>query len=194
MPPTRPRGARATSTTSCGRECCTARSSSASTRTRASSVSTRRAPSGCPACGRCSLPGTLRSARSASCATTSRSSATRCGSFATRSPPSRPSMPRHATAEAVDLIEVEYEPLPAVFDPVEALKEGAPLVHETDARGRPRRSNRLTLTYRHDIGRPCARPAQRHATSLEASSRLRSSSSAAWAPPAASPRSTSMAT
>ncbi|TAK29328.1 MAG: 4-hydroxybenzoyl-CoA reductase [Chloroflexota bacterium] len=32
--------------------------------------------------------------------------------------------------EAVDLIKVEYEPLPAVFDPEEALREGAPLVHE----------------------------------------------------------------
>lgn len=32
--------------------------------------------------------------------------------------------------EALDLIQVEYEPLPAVFDPEEALKEGAPLIHE----------------------------------------------------------------
>lgn len=32
--------------------------------------------------------------------------------------------------EACDLIEVEYEALPAVFDPVEAMKEGAPLLHE----------------------------------------------------------------
>ncbi len=35
------------------------------------------------------------------------------------------------TAEkALDLIEVEYEELPAVFDPMEAIKEGAPQVHE----------------------------------------------------------------
>jgi xanthine dehydrogenase molybdenum-binding subunit len=33
-------------------------------------------------------------------------------------------------AEALKLIEVTYEPLPAVFDPEAALKEGAPLVHE----------------------------------------------------------------
>ncbi|MFQ6037889.1 MAG: molybdopterin cofactor-binding domain-containing protein, partial [Candidatus Aminicenantales bacterium] len=33
-------------------------------------------------------------------------------------------------ARAVELIRVEYEELPAVFDPVEAVKEGAPLVHE----------------------------------------------------------------
>lgn len=32
--------------------------------------------------------------------------------------------------EALDLIEVEYEELPAVFDPEEAIKEGAPLLHE----------------------------------------------------------------
>ncbi|MDP2660128.1 MAG: molybdopterin-dependent oxidoreductase [Dehalococcoidia bacterium] len=32
--------------------------------------------------------------------------------------------------EALSLIEVEYESLPAVFDPIEAMKEGAPLIHE----------------------------------------------------------------
>src|SRR4030042_3041510 len=32
--------------------------------------------------------------------------------------------------EALDLIEVEYEELPAVFDPLEAIKEGAPLIHD----------------------------------------------------------------
>lgn len=31
---------------------------------------------------------------------------------------------------AVSLIEVEYEPMPGVFDPLEAMKDGAPLVHE----------------------------------------------------------------
>ena len=31
---------------------------------------------------------------------------------------------------AVKLIRVEYEPLPAVFDPLESLREGAPLIHE----------------------------------------------------------------
>ncbi len=33
-------------------------------------------------------------------------------------------------AEAVKLIEVTYEPLPAIFEPEAAMKEGAPLVHE----------------------------------------------------------------
>ncbi|GAI22869.1 unnamed protein product, partial [marine sediment metagenome] len=32
--------------------------------------------------------------------------------------------------EALELIEVEYEQLPAVFDPEEAMKDGAPKVHE----------------------------------------------------------------
>jgi CO/xanthine dehydrogenase Mo-binding subunit len=32
--------------------------------------------------------------------------------------------------EALNLIEVTYSPLPALFDPEEALKEGAPLIHE----------------------------------------------------------------
>jgi 4-hydroxybenzoyl-CoA reductase alpha subunit len=32
--------------------------------------------------------------------------------------------------EALDLIEVDYEPLAPVFDPHEALKEGAPVIHE----------------------------------------------------------------
>jgi 4-hydroxybenzoyl-CoA reductase alpha subunit len=32
--------------------------------------------------------------------------------------------------EALELIEVEYEDLPAVFDPEEAMKPGAPLIHE----------------------------------------------------------------
>jgi CO/xanthine dehydrogenase Mo-binding subunit len=32
--------------------------------------------------------------------------------------------------EACELIEVDYEPLEGVFDPFEAMKEGAPLVHE----------------------------------------------------------------
>jgi CO/xanthine dehydrogenase Mo-binding subunit len=32
--------------------------------------------------------------------------------------------------QALDLIQVDYEPLPAVFNPEEAMKEGAPLIHE----------------------------------------------------------------
>lgn len=33
-------------------------------------------------------------------------------------------------AEAADLVEIEYEPLPGVFSPEEALADGAPLVHD----------------------------------------------------------------
>jgi carbon-monoxide dehydrogenase large subunit len=35
-----------------------------------------------------------------------------------------------AAEEAVGLIEVEYEELPAVFDPLEAMKPGAPILHD----------------------------------------------------------------
>lgn len=37
---------------------------------------------------------------------------------------------QNAAEEAVELIEVEWEELPAVFDPEEAMLEGAPLVHD----------------------------------------------------------------
>jgi CO/xanthine dehydrogenase Mo-binding subunit len=37
---------------------------------------------------------------------------------------------RDTAEEAISLIEVEYEPLPAVFDPVEALRPDAPAVHD----------------------------------------------------------------
>lgn len=37
---------------------------------------------------------------------------------------------RDIAEEALDLIDVEYEPLPAVFDPLEAMKAGAPVLHE----------------------------------------------------------------
>lgn len=36
---------------------------------------------------------------------------------------------RYVAADALDLIEVEYEPLPAVADPEKAMEEGAPAVH-----------------------------------------------------------------
>ncbi|HJO38201.1 MAG: xanthine dehydrogenase family protein molybdopterin-binding subunit [Vicinamibacterales bacterium] len=55
-------------------------------------------------------------------------------------------------AEAVDLIDVEYEPLPGVFSLDEAMAEGAPLVHEMDARGNPLTTNELSLRYGHESG------------------------------------------
>jgi 4-hydroxybenzoyl-CoA reductase subunit alpha len=47
--------------------------------------------------------------------------------------------------EACDLIEVEYEPLPGVFDPFEAMQEGAPLVHED-------RPGNVTVEYHWNFG------------------------------------------
>jgi xanthine dehydrogenase molybdenum-binding subunit len=47
--------------------------------------------------------------------------------------------------EALSLIKVDYEPIPAVFDPEEAMLPGAPLVHEN------RRSN-ISMTWRFSHG------------------------------------------
>jgi len=54
--------------------------------------------------------------------------------------------------EATELIEVEYEPLECVFSADEAMKEGAPLVHETDPQGRRRNNNYLPLKFHHESG------------------------------------------
>ncbi|MBW1713215.1 MAG: molybdopterin-dependent oxidoreductase, partial [Deltaproteobacteria bacterium] len=52
--------------------------------------------------------------------------------------------PRQA-AQALNLIEVEYQPLPAVFDPVESVAQGAPLIHED-------KPGNLAKTYRIERG------------------------------------------
>jgi len=54
--------------------------------------------------------------------------------------------------EAVALIKVEYEPLPGLFSPHEAMNKGSPLVHETDAQGRPRKDNLVPLRFHHESG------------------------------------------
>jgi xanthine dehydrogenase molybdenum-binding subunit len=54
--------------------------------------------------------------------------------------------------EAVDLIKVEYEELPAVFTPEDALKEGAPLIHEVDSRGRPKSDNVVPVPWKFVAG------------------------------------------
>ena len=54
--------------------------------------------------------------------------------------------------EAVELIEVEYEPLSAVFSPEEAMREGTLLIHEKDAQGRPRVDNFVPLRFHHESG------------------------------------------
>jgi xanthine dehydrogenase molybdenum-binding subunit len=54
--------------------------------------------------------------------------------------------------EAVELIKVEYEELPGVFTPEEALKDGAPLIHEVDPRGKPRKDNIIQLPWKWSQG------------------------------------------
>ncbi|MBI4642069.1 MAG: xanthine dehydrogenase family protein molybdopterin-binding subunit [Candidatus Tectomicrobia bacterium] len=49
--------------------------------------------------------------------------------------------------EALKLITVEYDPLPPVFDPLEALKPGAPLIHE-QIRGEEKRDN---IAYQDEV-------------------------------------------
>jgi xanthine dehydrogenase molybdenum-binding subunit len=51
-------------------------------------------------------------------------------------------------AEALSLIKVDYEPLPGIFTPEDALAQGAPLIHETDPKGRERGDNVLKLPWR----------------------------------------------
>ncbi|MBI4956660.1 MAG: xanthine dehydrogenase family protein molybdopterin-binding subunit [Myxococcales bacterium] len=55
-------------------------------------------------------------------------------------------------ARAVELIDVEYEPLPGVFSPEEAMAPGAPLVHERDAAGQALASNAVPVRYGHLTG------------------------------------------
>jgi CO/xanthine dehydrogenase Mo-binding subunit len=55
-------------------------------------------------------------------------------------------------AEAIELIKVQYEPLPGVFSPEEARKEGAPLIHDIDPQGRPRKDNKVPLRFFHESG------------------------------------------
>jgi xanthine dehydrogenase molybdenum-binding subunit len=51
--------------------------------------------------------------------------------------------------EALGLIKVDYEILPAVFDPEKAMKEGAPLIHEEHVGGKEKKpTNILNLPWR----------------------------------------------
>ncbi len=51
--------------------------------------------------------------------------------------------------EALGLIEVEYEELPAVFEPIVAMKEGAPLVHEGHVGGKEKKpTNTLNFPWK----------------------------------------------
>src|SRR2546426_1154500 len=52
---------------------------------------------------------------------------------------------RYVATDALDLIEVDYEPLPAVSDPEKALAAGAPAVH-------PERPDNIAFTYHQEGG------------------------------------------
>jgi xanthine dehydrogenase molybdenum-binding subunit len=49
--------------------------------------------------------------------------------------------------EAIELIRVEYEALPGLFSPEEALREDAPLIHDTDGRGRAKTDNMVPVAW-----------------------------------------------
>ena len=55
-------------------------------------------------------------------------------------------------AEAIDLIQVEYEELPGVFSPTQALGEDSPIVHEIDLKGRPKADNIVPVPWRFATG------------------------------------------
>ena len=59
---------------------------------------------------------------------------------------------RNVAEEAAQLIEVEYEELPAVFDPLVAITEGAPQLHEglKDYKGLPNHGSSINNVYSHD--------------------------------------------
>jgi len=51
--------------------------------------------------------------------------------------------------EAINLIRVEYEILPSIFDPEEAMKEGAPIIHEEHLGGKEKKpTNTLNLPWK----------------------------------------------
>ena len=84
----------------------------------------------CPACVPWSPAKTRPATRWArSCATCRCFAGTVCATSETGSRQWRPRR-KEAAEEALSLIEVEYEQLPAVFDPIEAMKPEAPLIHE----------------------------------------------------------------
>ena len=54
---------------------------------------------------------------------------------------------------ALDLIQVDYEELPAVFDPIQALQEGAPIIHPdlNTYKGLPKKVDAPTNAFVHDV-------------------------------------------
>ncbi len=57
-----------------------------------------------------------------------------------------------AAQEALSKIKVEYELLPAVFDPVEAMKDGAPMIHdEPDSKNIPDVKHNIAAKYEFEV-------------------------------------------
>ena len=54
--------------------------------------------------------------------------------------------------EAIRLIDVEYEPLPGIFSPLEACQENAILIHELDPQGKPVKDNKVPVLFQHSSG------------------------------------------
>ena len=130
------------SSTSTRPACSMASSSCRRTRARRCSASTSRRRARFPGSSRSRPRPTFRatagSDRSSPTGPSSSPRARRRATSATcwrRSPPRRPALAREAAA----LVEVEYEPLPPVLDPAEAIKPGAPQVN-------PRHGNVLSTT------------------------------------------------
>jgi len=59
---------------------------------------------------------------------------------------------RNVAEEAAQLIEVDYQELPAIFDPLVAITEGAPQLHEglKDYKGLPNHGSSINNVYSHD--------------------------------------------
>ena len=118
-----------TLTTSRSPACSPPRSCAVRTPTPGSSRSIPPRPRRYPASRQSSTPGTSGTEPSATTGTTSRSRGRRSGAWATRWRRLRPST--SATARrAAELIEIDYEPLPAVVDVHEALMPGASVIHD----------------------------------------------------------------
>ncbi|MCP4345102.1 MAG: xanthine dehydrogenase family protein molybdopterin-binding subunit [Desulfobacterales bacterium] len=54
--------------------------------------------------------------------------------------------------EAISLIKTEYEELPGVFTPEDAMKPDAPLIHEVDVRGRSKSDNTVPVPWKFEAG------------------------------------------
>ena len=154
--PTRSPAARATCTTSSCRAWPTARSSAPAIRTRASCASTSRRAA--------ALPGVLAVVTGADVEQhpfgfakdqlALKTGKVRC----VRDEIAAVAAESAAIAEeALDLIEVEYAELPAVFDPLAAVRPGAPLVHEE----RPHQPHRSALPVQPRRRGACVRDGRR---------------------------------